>query len=258
MWAPRSAFAGRETARPGQAEHQLRHQERGPVVADGRRLVAGASAASCRRPRRWWPAACRGRRARSAAPAGAPFAAAQHQQHAGIDSTAPATCRRVMRWPKNSSRGQHPHRHARGHQRHVDRRGRLAAPGTAARCTCPRPAGPAPHSAPVRPQRAAARSTWRRERQQQHEGQRPAQEVQRERRHQLAHQPADDGIAGPQHGRPGEVEGGREVRRWLHGLDKAADSTARVASPPWPCCTARRFMAGCALLFLRNEQETDP
>jgi hypothetical protein len=133
---------------------------------------------------------------------------------------------------------EHPQRQARTHQRDVDRRRglqRQVLEGVV------QPDAQQPEQGvalPVRPHRAVGAQHRGSQRQQQNERDHPAQEVQRERRHQLAHQPAHHGIAGPQQRRHGEQEDGegrkalmvllwryRHGRRLYRAMSRAALET---------------------------------
>ncbi len=214
-------FAGRQRARPSDAEHQLRHQEGRPVLPHVLGLVRARQHPAVEGPcdgAEDHVEVARHQPQRHQLP---PFAAAEHQQHARHRQQRAAHLPRADACTKEQRAGrQHPQRHAGAHQRDVDRRGGLQR--EVLECVVEADAEQAQQriAPPVRPQRAAAAQHRRGQRQHDQERDDPAHEVQRERRHQLAHQAPDHGVAGPEQRRHHEQENGQgreALRLCLHG-----------------------------------------
>ena len=214
-------FACGQRARPCEAEHQLRHQERGPVPAHGRRLVRARQQPAVDGPRDGAQDHVEVARHQPQPEQLPPFAAAEHQQHARHRQQRAADLAAAdARAEEEGAHREHPQRQARADQRHVDGRGGLQRQVLEGVVQADTQQAEHRVAFPVRPQRAVAPQHLRRQRQQQREGDDPAHEVQRQRRDQLPHHAADHGIAGPQQRRNEEQEdgeGSEALRLCLHG-----------------------------------------
>ncbi|KAI1692124.1 zinc-binding dehydrogenase domain-containing protein [Ditylenchus destructor] len=222
-------FACGQRARPGEAEHQLRHQERGPVPAHGRRLVRARQQPAVEGPRDGAQDHVEVARHQPQPEQLPPFAAAEHQQHARHRQQRAADLAAAdARAEEEGAHREHPQRQARADQRHVDGRGGL--------------------------QRQVLEGVVQADAQQ--------AEHRRQRRDQLPHHAADHGIAGPQQRRNEEQEdgeGSEALRLCLHGrrLYRAMIPAPSPEAQTWQdaCPTFNPFLTFFPERGDRNDEE---